>query len=66
MFVALANGLKLVGHSLIELVDVSVNELQIEHAYIYRLDKVPPVIEAKQARQRFDKKLRQLERAETR
>ena len=52
-----------VQNGLVELENVGVNQLKIEHAYIYRLDRAPLVIKAKEARHKFDKKLKELERA---
>jgi hypothetical protein len=63
MFQILSSAFKVQGDSLIELSDVAVNNLVIEHAYVYRLDKAPPVLAAKEARQKFDRKLKQIERA---
>jgi hypothetical protein len=69
MFSTMANVIAAKGTSLIELENVLIqNErarVLIEHAYVYRLDKAPPLIKAKQARQLFDRKLRALERADS-
>jgi hypothetical protein len=51
-----------VQNSSVELRDVQINNLKIEHAHVYRLTKAPPVIVAKQARQKFDGRVKQLER----
>jgi hypothetical protein len=63
MFLMLASVFKIQGDSLVELKNMAVNDLVIDHAYVYRLDRAPPIIEAKQARQKFDRKVKELERA---
>jgi hypothetical protein len=56
MFATLASMFKVnIGGGSIEFRNVQINNLLIEHAYIYRLDKAIPVIKAKQARHQFDK-----------
>lgn len=63
IFMTISRAISVKGHSLIELENCVINNLVIEHAYIYRLDAAPPVIKAKQARQQFDMRLKEVARA---
>jgi hypothetical protein len=49
-------------NAIVELQRCNLNGVELEHAYVYRLTKAPPEIKAKQARQKFDQKVKQIER----
>jgi hypothetical protein len=61
LFMKLASAISARAHSEIELDNVIIDGFMIEHAYIYRLEKAPPKIKAKQVSERFDKMLKQIE-----
>lgn len=68
LFRTMAKVIAVRDNAMIELENVIVQDqhsrIIIEHAYIYRLERAPPPMKAKQARQLFDRRLRELERAE--